>query len=194
MKKIIVIILWFVLVSFDVNKQQNISVSSEGEKNAHTDIVANNIAIRMSKKTKHVFSDFCNKYSETAILYHIECGVPTSVQLAQAIAESGGGKSQLAKSANNLFGMKYYKEIFDGDYYLSKDNTKWRKYNTFEESFRDHAEFLHQYYGHAIGKDWKYWSNNCQGYGAGNYWKHIGSIINEYKLWEYDEMVKNYDL
>ena len=194
MKKIIVIILWFILVSFNSNQQQNISVSSEGEKETHNDIIAKNIAIKMGGKTKHVFSDFCNKYSKVAILYHLECGVPTSVQLAQAIAESGGGKSDLAKVTNNLFGMKYYKEIFSGEYYLSSQNTKCRKYDNFEDSFKDHADFLHKYYDHAIGKDWEYWVSNCKGYGGLNYWQHIGIIIEEYKLWEYDEMVKNYNL
>ncbi len=190
MKKIIVIILWFILVSWVSNGTQNISVSSEGERKIENDDLAKIIKSRV--KQKHVFSEFCNKYSEIAILCHLDCGIPTSVQLAQAIAESGGGKSELAKVANNLFGMKYYKEIFNGDYYLSRDNTKWRKYKSFEDSFIDHADFLNKYYTNAVGKDWKYWSEKCQGYGANGYWNHIGMVIKEYKLWEYDELVKLY--
>lgn len=190
MKKIIVIILWFFLVSLTTNKSQNVSVSSEGERIIQNDVLAKIITSKV--KTKHVFSEFCKKYSEIAILCHLDCGIPTSVQLAQAIVESGGGKSELAKVANNLFGMKYYKEIFNGDYYLSNNKTKWRKYKSFEDSFIDHADFLNKYYSHAVGEDWKYWANNCFGYGAGNYWKHIGMVIKEYKLWEYDELVKTY--
>jgi flagellum-specific peptidoglycan hydrolase FlgJ len=190
MKKIIVIILWVILVSLDLNNTQNISVSSEGERVIQNDVLAK--IIKSKVKSKHIFSEFCNKYSEIAVLCHLECGVPTSVQLAQAITESGGGKSELAKVANNLFGMKYYKEIFKGDYIVASDKTKWRKYKSFEDSFIDHADFLNKYYNHAVGKDWKYWANNCTGYGAMGYWKHIGEVIKQYKLWEYDELIKTY--
>lgn len=190
MKKIIVIILWFFLVSLEYNKPQNVSVSSEGEKVIENDVLAKIIKSRV--KSKHIFSEFCNKYCEIAILCHLDCGIPTSVQLAQAITESGGGKSELAKIANNLFGMKYYKEIFNGDYIVASDKTKWRKYKSFEDSFIDHADFLNKYFNHAVGKDWKYWANNCTGYGAMGYWKHIGEVIKQYKLWEYDELIKTY--
>ncbi len=38
--------------------------------------------------------------------------------------------------------MRYYKEIFSGDFYDSGGGIKWRKYSNFEESFADHADFL----------------------------------------------------
>lgn len=192
MKKIIVIILWFILVSFDTNKPQNISVSSEGEKIIHNDVVAMIISNKVNIKSRHAYSDFCEKYQKVAIFYQIECGIPASIQLAQAITESGGGRSTLATNANNIFGMKYYKELFDGDYYLGIGGEKWRKYDSYEDSFRDHAEFLHKYYSQAIGKDWRYWANNCNGYGAKGYWKHIGMVVEKFKLWEYDKQVNEY--
>ena len=114
MKRVIVILLGILFISFEYRNSQNISVSSEGERKIENDDLAKIIKSRV--KQKHVFSEFCNKYSEIAILCHLDCGIPTSVQLAQAIAESGGGKSELAKVANNLFGMKYYKEIFDKEF------------------------------------------------------------------------------
>jgi hypothetical protein len=40
-----------------------------------------------------------------------------------------------------------------------------------------------------IGKNWKFWINNCTGYGAGQYWKHVGSVIERYELWRYDDLV-----
>jgi len=138
---------------------------------------------------KHPFTKFIEEYKDVAILYQIECGIPVSVQLAQAITESGGGKCELGKNANNLFGMKYYKEIFSGEYYTTSDGTKWRKYPNVKESFRDHAEFLNKYYNHAVNKDWKYWANSCRGYGGPGYWNYIGEVIKKYKLYEYDELV-----
>lgn len=132
------------------------------------------------------YIEFCEKYRQIGNDCQIKYGVPTSIQLAQAIGESGAGKSQLAISANNLFGMKYYKELFDGDYIVSESGVKWRKYDDFEDSFEDHAIFLNKYYSHAVDKDWKFWVNNCKGYGAGQYWKHIGDIIELYDLEKYD--------
>jgi flagellum-specific peptidoglycan hydrolase FlgJ len=192
MKKIIAIILWFLLVSLDSNSPQKISVSSEVENKVHNDIVAIQISNKTNIKGKHPYSKFCNDYHEIAMYYQLEYGIPTSIQLAQAIAESGGGCSPIAKNANNLFGMKYYKELYDGEYYVSLGGTKWRKYKTLEDSFKDHAIFLKKYYKHAIGKDWKYWSENCKGYGFGEYWKHIGMVVEKYKLWEYDVMVNDF--
>jgi flagellum-specific peptidoglycan hydrolase FlgJ len=109
MKKVIVIILWFLLVSLDYNKPQNISVSSEDENVVHNDVKAINISANVNIKNNHPFAKFCSDNQKVAIYYHIECGIPTSIQLAQAIVESGGGKSRMAMVTNNLFGMKYYK-------------------------------------------------------------------------------------
>jgi flagellum-specific peptidoglycan hydrolase FlgJ len=200
MKKIIAIILWFLLVSLDSNSPQKISVSSEVEKKVHNDVVAIQLSNKVKINRKHPYSKFCDNYHEIAMYYHLEHGIPTSVQLAQAIAESGGGYSPIAKYANNLFGMKYYKELYDGDYYVSLGGTKWRKYDSFSESFEDHALFLKKYYKHAVGKNWKYWTNHCKGYGFGEYWKHIGMVIEKYELWRYDELIikhqinQSYDL
>jgi flagellum-specific peptidoglycan hydrolase FlgJ len=153
--------------------------------------LATELVSNKHKINKHHYSDFCNKYYKITSKHQVEYGIPISIQFAQAIAESGCGKSDLAKVTNNLFGMKYYKEIFDGDYYQSKSGEKWRKYNSFEESFEDHALFLKRFYPNSVGKDWKHWVTNCKGYGAGSYWTHIGKIIEEYKLYNYDEIVKN---
>ena len=192
MKKIIVIILWFLLVSFDANRIQNISVSSEVEKLVHKDTTKVLVSDKVKIKRKHPFSKFCEDYRNVAMYCQIKYGVPSSVQLAQAIAESGGGGSPIAKGANNLFGMKYYKELYDGEYYVSMTGTKWRKYNSFDDSFEDHADFLKKFYPKAVGKDWVYWTENCKGYGFGEYWKHIGMVIDKYELWEYDEVQIDY--
>ena len=76
-----------------------------------------------------------------------------SVVIAQAILESGWGKSELATNANALFGIKqngwevktYTKAATeqrkDGTYYVV-DNTKWRAYGDWEQSIIDHNDYL----------------------------------------------------
>jgi hypothetical protein len=194
MKKVIVIILWFILVSMDWSNPQKNSVSSEDENLVQRDVMLISFSVNTNIKNKHPFVGFCKEYQKVAIYYHIECGIPTSIQLAQAIAESGGGKSELAIKANNLFGMKYYESLYNGDYWESPSGTKWRKYDNFNRSFEDHADFLDKFYPHIIGKDWKFWVENCKGYGGKDYWVNIAYIIKKYELWKYDECVDNYKL
>lgn len=187
MKKIIVIILWFLLTSIELNKPQNISVSEEVETKVHKkDTTKQKVSSKTNINKNHPFIEFCNKYQPVAYYYQVKYGIPVSIQLAQAIVESGGGRSELAKNSNNLFGMKYYKGLYDGEYWTSKQGTKWRKYDSFDKSFEDHAIFLHRFYSKAVGKDWKFWVMNCKGYGIGGYWLHLSSVIERYELWKYD--------
>ena len=73
------------IVSTDWSKPQNISVSSEDESFIRNDIKAINISNKVNFKQSHPFAQFCNEYQKIAIFYQIECGIPVSIQLAQAI-------------------------------------------------------------------------------------------------------------
>lgn len=76
-----------------------------------------------------------------------------SVVIAQAILESGWGKSELAVNANALFGIKkngwtgavYVKvateQRQDGSYYQI-ENTEWRAYSSWNESILDHNDYI----------------------------------------------------
>lgn len=94
---------------------------------------------------------FLIKYAPMAVASMKASGIPASVTLAQAWLESGRGKSQLTKLANNFFGIKgkgplgsvymRTREVVNGhSIYI---NAPFRKYKNAEESFTDHAEFLH---------------------------------------------------
>lgn len=76
-----------------------------------------------------------------------------SVVIAQAILESGWGKSELAVNANALFGIKkngwtgavYIKvateQKQDGSYY-QVEGTEWRAYSSWIESILDHNDYI----------------------------------------------------
>lgn len=89
-------------------------------------------------------------------------GVMASVTLAQAILESGWGKSDLAQKANNLFGMKtslsgntWSGSTWDGKSKYTKTTAEYdkknkiyyitasfRKYSSVEKSVSDHSAYL----------------------------------------------------
>ena len=88
-------------------------------------------------------------------------GICAAVTLAQAILESGWGKSELAVNAKNLFGMKkslsgntWPGSTWDGKRVYSKDtkevysgntvtvNAEFRVYDSWEQSVWDHSAYL----------------------------------------------------
>jgi len=93
---------------------------------------------------------FIDRVSADAIQSQRETGVPASVTIAQAILESGWGKSGLATRANNFFGIKgegpaghvtmRTREVSGGrEVYVNAD---FRRYSTSAESFIDHGRLL----------------------------------------------------
>lgn len=87
-------------------------------------------------------------------------GILNSITAAQAILESGYGKTTLATSANNLFGMKSnlsggtWESVWDGkseidiltwEHLDGKDiqiHDRFRKYKCIEDSIKDHALYI----------------------------------------------------
>jgi len=137
------------------------------------------LSVSMPKK----YERYCNEHAFKAQLLQGTTGVPASIQLAQAIFESGGGRSNIAKQANNHFGIRCGDNWEGGRYY--SESGCWRAYDSVGLSYVDHACFLNEHYQNAVGKSWGYWSG-LEGYGSGDYWRKIGSIVKRYKLYEYD--------
>ncbi|MBE0675345.1 MAG: glucosaminidase domain-containing protein [Bacteroidales bacterium] len=71
-------------------------------------------------------------------------GVPASIKLAQGMIESDHGRSRLARLANNHFGIKCHSDWRGPTIYHDDDarGECFRKYNSPEQSFRDHSDFL----------------------------------------------------
>ena len=108
---------------------------------------SNATAIGKLPRTGNAFID---TYARAAIESQKKTGVPASVTMAQAILESGWGKSGLTRDANNFFGMKgsgpagsvtvRTREVVNGhSIYI---NAAFRKYHNAQESFADHGNLL----------------------------------------------------
>jgi flagellum-specific peptidoglycan hydrolase FlgJ/LysM repeat protein len=150
--------------------------------------------------------DYVTKFSRAAVLQMERLGVPASITLAQGILESAAGTSELAKQANNHFGVKcggswngktFYKTDDDRDAEGNLKESCFRKYESVEESFLDHGEFLRDprkatRYGYLFNlerTDYKGWARGLQSAGyatATDYSSKLINLIERYKLYEYD--------
>lgn len=87
---------------------------------------------------------YIEKYKDIAIRNMKTHHIPASITLAQGIHESAWGNSELARVANNHFGIKCHNDWTGQGFYKDDDkkNECFRKYKNAEESFSDHCEFL----------------------------------------------------
>ena len=153
---------------------------------------------------------FIDKVKDGAIAGWHEGRILPSVTIAQAILESGWGKSELATKACNLFGIKAAKDWTGESYTVKtaeydKNNNKYfinapfRKYRNWQASLVDHAKFFHEgwreghYTSHGvIGQtDYKMACRGLQNAGyatSQEYASQLIGLIEMYKLYKYDEV------
>ncbi|WP_426583289.1 glucosaminidase domain-containing protein [Mucilaginibacter sp. R-33] len=88
--------------------------------------------------------EYIDRFKAIAIQEMNQYGIPASITLAQGLFESGAGNSDLAKYANNHFGIKCTSDWTGKSYYKDDDNVNdcFRVYDNPEDSFRDHSAFL----------------------------------------------------
>ncbi len=87
---------------------------------------------------------YIDAYKDIAISEMVRSGVPASITIAQGLLETENGNSDLVKKSNNHFGIKC-KSSWDGERVYHDDDASgecFRKYNTAEESYKDHSDFL----------------------------------------------------
>lgn len=150
--------------------------------------------------------DYITKYNRAAVLSMDRIGVPASIVLAQGVLESAAGTSELATSAKNHFGVKCSGN-WNGKTYKKKDDDRdsdgniiescFRSYESVEESFVDHGQFLRDprkstRYGFLFNldrTDYKSWARGLQSAGyatAPDYADKLINLIERYKLYEFD--------
>src|ERR1700761_606102 len=122
-------------------------------------------------------------------------GIPASITIAQGLFESGSGNGELARVANNHFGIKCNSEWKGKGYYKDDDehNDCFRVYDKPEDSFRDHSEFLKRPRYTKLflldKNDYVGWANGLKaaGYATNpNYPQLLINIIQKYNLDQYD--------
>ncbi len=141
---------------------------------------------------------YIEKYSDLAIEEMYRTGVPASITLAQGLLESGNGLSELAVKGNNHFGIKCHNTWTGAKVYHDDDRKGecFRKYDSPEESFRDHSDFLryrdrYKFLFDYELTDYKSWAYGLKSAGYATdpkYPEKLIRLIEEYELYQYDSM------
>lgn len=175
---------------------------------AHKTVAKGDLATSATefKGTGNAQLDYITLYRSAAQTEMERGGVPASIILAQGLLESNAGQSEVAKSANNHFGIKCGNDWKGKTYYKKDDDygpdgqlkeSCFRKYESVEESFLDHGQFLrdpkkHNRYGFLFNldkTDYKAWARGLQSAGYATsitYADQLIELIEKYKLNEYD--------
>ena len=141
---------------------------------------------------------YIKTYSATAVSEMIRSGVPASITLAQGLLESGAGTSTLAVNANNHFGIKCG-SLWKGRTTRADDDKKnecFRAYDSVEDSFRDHSDFLrysdrYKFLFDLQPGDYKGWAHGLKkaGYATDpGYARKLIDLIEKYGLTSYDAL------
>ena len=138
------------------------------------------------------------RYASIAVNEMYRSGVPASITLAQGIIESRSGQSALAAEGNNHFGIKCHNS-WKGRSMLVDDDSKgecFRVYDSAEESFRDHSDFLryrdrYKFLFDFKTTDYKSWAYGLKqaGYATDpSYASKLIKCVEDYNLSRYDRM------
>lgn len=149
---------------------------------------------------KYTATDYIERFKAIAVEEMLKNGIPASITLAQGLLESGNGNGMLAIKANNHFGIKC-NSTWTGPTILKDDdapNECFRVYESPEQSYRDHSEFLkrerYAFLFELDRNDYKGWANGLKkaGYATNpKYADLLITIIERYGLDQYDREERN---
>ena len=150
-----------------------------------------------------IVQNYISRFLNIATLESVRSGIPTSIILGQGILESVCGTSKLALSANNHFGIKWNSPE-DGAYVLRHDDdrnscgeriqSRFIKYNSIEESFTHHTDFLmyRKNYSRLFNfdrTDYENWAkglSQCHYATDPEYATKLIATIEKYRLYDFD--------
>ena len=154
---------------------------------------------------KNTPEEYIYKWRHVAVEHMEVYGIPASITMGQAILESGYGNGYLARVANNHFCIKCKGSWTGATITHADDNPNdcFRVYDSAEDSFRDHADFLnngsrYDFLFSYDADDYKNWAKGLKkaGYAtAPDYAERLINIIERYNLHLLDKKngIKQYD-
>lgn len=149
-----------------------------------------------AQKRNKIYEDYIKQYREIAVHEMKRHNIPASITLAQGLLESGAGRGELARKANNHFGIKCGGR-WNGKSVRHDDDARnecFRAYKNAEDSYKDHSKFLrdgarYRFLFDLKITDYKGWAKGLKkaGYATDpNYAKRLINLIELYDLYEYD--------
>jgi hypothetical protein len=159
-----------------------------------------------SPENSRMAEDYIRIFSEIAINEMQRTGIPASITIAQGMLESRFGQSDLAKSANNHFGIKCHSDWQGNKYFHNTKEFKnkegfknevhcFRVYDNPEQSYIDHSEFLssrenYRFLFNSKNPDYRYWANGLSKakYATDpSYANKLIELIEQHQLHKYDK-------
>ena len=146
-------------------------------------------------KWNQTYQLYINQYKDLAIKEMLRYKIPASITLAQAVFESGAGRSRLASLGNNHFGIKCHgwtgRTISADDDALGEC---FRAYDNPLHSFEDHSKFLtnnirYQNLFCLNTNDYRGWAYGLKSCGYATnplYANKLIELIEVYQLYQYD--------
>lgn len=140
-----------------------------------------------------IYEKYIQKYYPAAVEQMKKYKVPASITLAQGLLESAAGTSELARKANNHFGIKADKS-WNGP--RKKRQGSWyRSYSSADDSYEDHSKFLvgRERYASLFrlkSNDYKGWAKGLRNAGYAEdraYPQKLISLIERYQLYKFDD-------
>lgn len=192
MRKIAFALAVLVLLSACSSRKKTLS-SHQAQRNnqeirkAHREAIAN--------YTSYTADQYIQRFKTIAIQEMNAYGIPASITLAQGLFESGNGNGDLARVANNHFGIKCTSDWKGKSYYKDDDqvNDCFRVYDHPEDSFRDHSNFLKRKRYAALFEldknDYQGWAYGLKAAGYATNPKYpqlLIGVIQKYNLDQYD--------
>lgn len=148
------------------------------------------------------YQQYINQYKDVAIQQMQRYHIPASITLAQGLFESGAGRSDLARKANNHFGIKCGGDWNGRRTYQDDDasNECFRVYDSAYESYEDHSRFLsgrqrYQSLFKLKTTDYKGWAHGLKAAGYATNPKYAQKLIDLIELYQLDQYdrAKDYD-
>lgn len=182
--------------SLDTPKPTVVKPVKKEQSHPETEVI---VSTSKTLVTNDVVRLYISQFKDIAMGNMKNYGIPASIILAQGILESGAGRGDLAKGANNHFGIKCHvgwtgESVKHDD---DSDQECFRKYDNPSESFKDHALFLtgRSRYSKLFEfskTDYKAWAKGLRAAGYATdprYPEKLISYIERYDLQQYDNQV-----